>query len=128
MDSQALQYAKAQLWTDLIRRLWLMNIGFITHDRKKFEKANVYLQKAIKSWYAEYENNHPTISVAAKDLVLIYESLGLNSEKKQTSTGLFSGTREYVQLDEECLKRLAGSFNCEVLAPSSTGPVITLKI
>ncbi|KAF3074247.1 hypothetical protein CFAM422_003884 [Trichoderma lentiforme] len=82
----------------------------------------------MESCYVEYENNHPTISVAAKDLALIYESLALNSEKEQTSTGLFSGTREYVQLDEECLKRLAGSFDGEVLAPSSTGPVITLKI
>lgn len=56
-------------------------------------------------------------SVATTDLALIYESLGPNSEKKQISTGLFSGIREYVQLDEECLKRLAGSFDCEGLAP-----------
>lgn len=96
MDRQAPQYAKAQLGTDLIRRLWLINTEFITHDRKELGKANLYFRKAMGSCYAEYENNHPTISVAAKDLALIYESLGLNSEKKQTSTGLFSGTRKYV--------------------------------
>jgi hypothetical protein len=71
----------------------------------------------MESCYAEYQNNYPTISVATKDLALIYEGLGLNSEKKQILTSLFSGTREYVQLNEECSKRLAGSFDCEVLAP-----------
>lgn len=70
----------------------------------------------MESCYAEYENNHPTTPVAAKDLALIYESLGLNSERKQTSTGLFSRIIEYVQVDEECLKRPAGSFDCDVRA------------
>lgn len=124
MDSQAPRFAKAQLGADLTEGLWLMSIGLILHECKEFEKANVYFRIAMESCYANYENNHPTISVAAKDLALSYESLGLDSEKKQTLTGLLSGTGEYAQLDEECLERLAGSFDCEVLAFSSTGPVV----
>ncbi|KAL7952165.1 hypothetical protein V8C34DRAFT_299954 [Trichoderma compactum] len=93
-----------------------MNIWLILHDRKEFEKGNVYLRRAMERDYAEYENNnHPTISVAAKDLALIYEILGFENEKRQTLIGLFSGTREYIQLDEECSKRLAGSSDCDVL-------------
>lgn len=71
----------------------------------------------MERYYAEYENhNHPTISVAAKDLALIYEALGFENKKRQTLIGLFSETGEYVQLDEECLKRLVGSSDCDVLA------------